>query len=119
MECFITISVVTDNSRTILLSTSDSSQTFDSRNIYKSEDYEKSIVHLGYNNIENIQRNNIEDNICEQNLENIQTVYTNLSTAKKRKLSQDQPLVKSEPGIQQIICLTIIITKKYHLCFFF
>lgn len=58
------------------------------------------MVHLSYNhNIENLQRTNLENNICEQSLESIPGVYTNLQSAsKKRKLSQDSPLVKSEPG---------------------
>ncbi|VEN58112.1 unnamed protein product, partial [Callosobruchus maculatus] len=77
---------VSDNNRPILMST-DSPQSFD-RNI-----------HLNYNhNIESIQRNNIDNSLCDSNLDNIQNVYTNLqSIPKKRKLSQDSMLVKSEP----------------------
>lgn len=71
--------------------------------LVKNGDYDKSqLVHLGFNpNIEmQIPRTNIETNICNPtNIENI-AVYTNLQNApKKRKLSQDIPLVKSEPGI--------------------
>lgn len=90
-----------DNTRPILLTSTEAGQNFDNRNIYKNESYDKNIVHLGYTstNIENLPRAGIENNICEQNIENIQNVYTNLSVPKKRKLSQDSPLVKSEPGI--------------------
>lgn len=58
------------------------------------------MVHLSYNhNIDNLQRVNIENNMCDQSLESLPGVYTNLQSAsKKRKLSQDSPLVKSEPG---------------------
>ncbi|XP_050503840.1 myelin regulatory factor-like protein isoform X2 [Diabrotica virgifera virgifera] len=89
---------VTDTNRPILLASPESAPNFD-RSIYKSDDFDKNMVHLGYNhNIENLPRNNIDNNICEQNLDNIQNVYTNLQAApKKRKLSQDSPLVKSEP----------------------
>lgn len=92
--------VFSDNNRPILL-TSETGQNFDNRSIYKNENYDKNIVHLGYTptNLENLQRNGIDNNICEQNIENIQNVYTNLSVPKKRKLSQDSPLVKSEPGM--------------------
>ncbi|KAJ8949188.1 hypothetical protein NQ318_021681 [Aromia moschata] len=89
---------VTDNTRPILLSSTESPQNFD-RNIYKNEDYDKSMVHLSYNHgIENLPRSSIDNNMCEQNLDTMQNVYTNLQNApKKRKLSQDSPLVKSEP----------------------
>lgn len=92
-----------DNNRQLLLPTSDTSQNFD-RSLYKNDEYEKehNIVHLPFNhNIETIQRTNIDaNNLCEQNLDNIQNVYTNLQSAsKKRKLSQDSAMVKSEPGI--------------------
>ncbi|XP_018568182.1 myelin regulatory factor isoform X2 [Anoplophora glabripennis] len=89
---------VADNTRQIILPATEPAQNFD-RGIYKNEDYEKNMVHLGYNhNIENLQRANMENNICEQSLESIPGVYTNLQSAsKKRKLSQDSPLVKSEP----------------------
>lgn len=68
-------------------------------------DYDKTqLVHLGFNpNIDTmqIQRTSLDNNnICNaNNLDNI-AVYTNLQNAnpKKRKLSQDIPLVKSEPG---------------------
>lgn len=92
---------VADNSRPILLTSTETGQSFDNRNIYKNENYDKNIVQLGYpsSNLDNLQRTNIENNICEQNLENIPNVYTNLSVPKKRKLSQDSPLVKSEPGL--------------------
>lgn len=72
--------------------------TFVNGGIYKNDSYEKNIVHVGYTpkNIENLPRNGIENNICEQNME---SVYTNLSVPKKRKLSQDSSLVKSEPGM--------------------
>ncbi|KAG5886872.1 hypothetical protein JTB14_024729 [Gonioctena quinquepunctata] len=88
----------TDNNRPILLPSSDSPSNFD-RNIFKNDEYEKNMVHMAYNhNIENLPRNNIENNMCEQNLDSMQGVYTNLQSApKKRKLSQDSPLVKSEP----------------------
>ncbi|XP_008194461.1 myelin regulatory factor isoform X2 [Tribolium castaneum] len=66
----------------------DSNQNFTDRGIYKGDE---NLVHLGYTPA-------IENNLCEPNLDNIQTVYTNLQSApKKRKLSQDSPLVKSEP----------------------
>lgn len=91
---------ISDNTRPILLATTDTGQNFDSRNVYKNDNFDKNIVHLGYTpaTIENLQRNGIENNLCDQNIENIQNVYTNLSVPKKRKLSQDSPLVKSEPG---------------------
>lgn len=76
--------------------------------MYKNDNYDKNIVHLGYAPAA------IENNgICEQNIENIQNVYTNLSAPKKRKLSQDSPLVKSEPGI--LICYDILTFLTYFL----
>lgn len=63
--------------------------------LMKNGEYEKSqLVHLGFgSNVE------MASNICEPNLENMQNVYTNLQNApKKRKISQETPLVKSEPG---------------------
>lgn len=84
---------ITDSSRQILLTTTETTQNFDNRNVYKNDNYDKNIVHLGY------APTTIEGDLCEQNIENIQNVYTNLSVPKKRKLSQDSPLVKSEPGI--------------------
>ena len=85
--------IMPEDNRQILLGNGDSNQNFTERGIYKENEFEKNhLVHLGYNST-------IENNICEPNLENIQTVYTNLQSApKKRKLSQDSPLVKSEPG---------------------
>ncbi|KAF5290050.1 hypothetical protein FQA39_LY14831 [Lamprigera yunnana] len=70
--------------------------------LVKNGDYEKSsLVHLGFTSnidMQIPQRQHVENSICENNLENIQAVYTNLQNApKKRKLSQDLPLVKSEP----------------------
>lgn len=70
--------------------------------LVKNGEYEKSqLVHLGFNSGMDVQipRTNLEGNICETpNIESM-TVYTNLQSApKKRKLSQDIPLVKSEPG---------------------
>lgn len=54
------------------------------------------LVHLGYNT--NVDMPPITQN-CDPPMENIQAVYTNLqNVSKKRKLSQDVPLVKSEPG---------------------
>ncbi|KAJ8917380.1 hypothetical protein NQ315_002404, partial [Exocentrus adspersus] len=87
-----------DNTRQIILPAAEPAQNFD-RNIYKNEDYDKGMVHLNYNhNMEGLQRANMEGSMCEQGLENISGVYTNLQSAsKKRKLSQDSPLVKSEP----------------------
>ncbi|XP_063925121.1 myelin regulatory factor isoform X2 [Zophobas morio] len=84
--------IMPEDNRQILLGNGDSNQNFTERGIYKENEFEKNhLVHLGYNST-------IENNICEPNLENIQTVYTNLQSApKKRKLSQDSPLVKSEP----------------------
>lgn len=91
--------------RQILLANGDSSQTFADRALYKGDEFDKNhhLVHLGYNpGIDvGIARPNIENSLCggEPGLDNIQTVYTNLQSApKKRKLSQDSPLVKSEPG---------------------
>lgn len=83
-----------------MLTTTDTGQNFDNRNVYKNDSYDKNIVQLGYTpaTIENLQRNGIENSLCDQSIENIQNVYTNLSVPKKRKLSQDSPLVKSEPG---------------------
>ncbi|GJQ75423.1 hypothetical protein Trydic_g23591 [Trypoxylus dichotomus] len=51
------------------------------------------LVHLGYN--ANVEMPSIPQN-CDPPMENIQAVYANLQP-KKRKLSQDVPLVKSEP----------------------
>lgn len=63
--------------------------------LMKNGEYEKSqLVHLGFGS--NVD---IAPSICESNLENMQNVYTNLQNApKKRKISQEAPLVKSEPG---------------------
>ncbi|CAG9814774.1 unnamed protein product [Phaedon cochleariae] len=94
----ISESGVADNSRPILLAPSEPGQTFDG-SIFKSDEYDKNMVHLGYNHaIDGLPRSNVEGDLCEQSLDNIQSVYTNLQSApKKRKLSQDSPLVKSEP----------------------
>ncbi|XP_076254672.1 uncharacterized protein LOC143192835 isoform X3 [Rhynchophorus ferrugineus] len=73
------------------------------RSLYEQEDFgeDKHIVHLGYSSgMENVPRTGNLDNTInlEGNIENIPTVYTNLQNAsKKRKLSQDSALVKSEP----------------------
>ncbi|CAG9861760.1 unnamed protein product [Phyllotreta striolata] len=93
---------VTDNNRQLLLSSSEPA-AYD-RSMYKNDDYEKNIVHLGYNpNIENIPRNGLDNNLCEQTIDNMPAVYTNLQTStKKRKLSQDSLLVKSEPDHCQL-----------------
>lgn len=62
---------------------------------------ESQLVHLGFtSNIEmQLPQRQTSESICETgNIDNIQAVYTNLQNAsKKRKLSQDLPLVKSEP----------------------
>jgi hypothetical protein len=87
--------IMPEDNRQILLSNGDSNQNFTTRTIYKGDD--NHLVHLGYNPA-------IEGNLCEPNLDNMQTVYTNLQSApKKRKLSQDSPLVKSEPGTIAIL----------------
>ncbi|XP_074040694.1 myelin regulatory factor homolog 1 [Leptinotarsa decemlineata] len=98
LQSRIIISESNDNSRPILLPSSDTSSNFE-RSIFKNDEYEKNMVHLGYNhNIENLSRTNVENSMCEQNLDSLQGVYTNLQSApKKRKLSQDSPIVKSEP----------------------
>lgn len=59
---------------------------------------ESPLVHLGFN--ANVDMSQIPQQNCEAPpMENI--VYTNLqNVSKKRKLSQDVPLVKSEPGIR-------------------
>ncbi|KAJ8939737.1 hypothetical protein NQ314_011023 [Rhamnusium bicolor] len=76
---------IRNNTRPILLPTTESAQNFD-RGIYKNEDYEKNMVHLSYNhNIDSLQRGSIENNLCEQNLDNIQGVYTNLQSAPKKE----------------------------------
>ncbi|XP_044261502.1 myelin regulatory factor isoform X3 [Tribolium madens] len=81
--------MIPEDNRQILLTNGDSNQNFTDRGMYKGD--ENHLVHLGYSPA-------IENNLCEPNLDNIQTVYTNLQSApKKRKLSQDSPLVKSEP----------------------
>ncbi|XP_019878240.1 myelin regulatory factor-like protein isoform X3 [Aethina tumida] len=87
-----------ENNRQMLLTTPDNGQNYD-RSLFKNESYEKNnLVHVSYSHsMEQMPRNGMEDNLCEQNLDNIQ-VYTNLqSVQKKRKLSLDSPLVKSEP----------------------
>ncbi|KAK4878641.1 hypothetical protein RN001_011147 [Aquatica leii] len=69
--------------------------------LVKNGEYDKSLVHLGFASsieMQLPQRQHVENGLCENNIENIQAVYTNLQNApKKRKLSQDVPLVKSEP----------------------
>lgn len=71
--------------------------------LVKNGEYDKShLVHLGFDSnidIQLAQRTNLDNAICDNSMENMQAVYTNLQSApKKRKLSQDVPLVKSEPG---------------------
>ncbi|XP_031330004.1 myelin regulatory factor homolog 1 isoform X2 [Photinus pyralis] len=62
---------------------------------------ESQLVHLGFtSNIEmQLPQRQPSEGLCETgSIDNIQAVYTNLQNAsKKRKLSQDLPLVKSEP----------------------
>lgn len=71
--------------------------------INKPEEFDKQqLLHLGFNPNVEMQipaRQNLDTVICDNNeIENMQAVYTNLQSApKKRKLSQDVPLVKSEP----------------------
>ncbi|XP_025834223.1 myelin regulatory factor [Agrilus planipennis] len=71
--------------------------------LVKNGDYEKpQLVHLGISPSIDMQqigtRATMENPLCEPGLDNIQNVYTNLqNSSKKRKLSQDSPLVKSEP----------------------
>ena len=77
--------------------------------LLKNGDYDKSqLVHMGYGHghgmeMPVVQRSGAMEGgagaLCEPAMDNMQAVYTNLqSVSKKRKLSQDQPLVKSEPG---------------------
>lgn len=85
----------------------------------KNEEYEKAqMLHMGFNgNVEMPLGTTRQDvSLCE-NVENIQTVYTNLQNvpSKKRKHSQDVPLVKSEPGIMLIIHSYLIIIYLYHI----
>ncbi|CAH0548897.1 unnamed protein product [Brassicogethes aeneus] len=97
----LTEAALDENNRQILLASQDANQNFER---YKTEDYDKtSIVHLAYQQHQQQQqleplpaRTNLED---PSSIESIHaTVYTNLQTArKKRKLSQESPLVKSEP----------------------
>ncbi|XP_060532862.1 myelin regulatory factor [Cylas formicarius] len=90
---------VQDSTRSLLLATTESTTPNFSRNGYK-EDFDKGqLVHLGYGTtIENMPRAEMEGGLCEQNLDGMPGVYTNLqSVSKKRKLSQDSLLVKSEP----------------------
>ncbi|CAG9770761.1 unnamed protein product [Ceutorhynchus assimilis] len=94
---------VPDNNRQIILPNVQSEQqpAFD-HSLYESKDFEeeKHMVHLTFTpGMENMSRSNLESGIAlENNLENIPTVYTNLQSAsKKRKLSQESTMVKSEP----------------------
>lgn len=99
------IMIPEDNRGIILTNGGDSNQNFTDRTMYKGDD--NHLVHLGYNP-------GIENNLCEPNLDNIQTVYTNLQSApKKRKLSQDSPLVKSEPGNVKILKNCQILTTLF------
>ncbi|KAL1501325.1 hypothetical protein ABEB36_006667 [Hypothenemus hampei] len=90
-----------DNTRQILLPNvqPEPSSSFN-RPLYEQKDFsdEKHMVHLTFTpNVENLPRPTME-NLENNNLENIPNVYTNLrSVGKKRKLSQDNALVKSEP----------------------
>lgn len=102
---------IADN-RQILLANSEPTQNFAERSVYKGDEFDKNhLVHLGYNTglDATIARTNIEGGLCDNGLDGIATVYTNLqNVSKKRKLSQDSPLVKSEPGKSEILCKYII-----------
>lgn len=66
------------------------------RLVKNTGEYDKTqLVHMGLG-----AGVDMPNGICEQGgLENVPAVYTNLQNApKKRKLSQEMPLVKSEPG---------------------
>ncbi|XP_030749081.1 myelin regulatory factor isoform X2 [Sitophilus oryzae] len=97
---------VQDPNRQILLPTVQTEPNSNySRSLYEPQkDFveDKHIVHLGFTSgIESLPRSSNLDsaiNNVENNIENIPSVYTNLQNVpKKRKLSQDSALVKSEP----------------------
>lgn len=95
--------VFLDNNRQILLPNvqSEQSTTFN-RPMYDQKDFveEKHMVHLTFTpGMESMPRGNLESGISlDSNLESLPSVYTNLQSAsKKRKLSQESTMVKSEP----------------------
>ncbi|XP_045467204.1 myelin regulatory factor-like protein [Harmonia axyridis] len=87
-----------DNRSIILTGEQQNAQHFEER-IYNKvqQDFDKNYVICECNTLDlNLPRNGM----CEQNVEGMKTVYTNLQNApKKRKLSQDVVSPKVEPGI--------------------
>ncbi|KAK9886512.1 hypothetical protein WA026_016791 [Henosepilachna vigintioctopunctata] len=85
----------------IILTENQNTPNFEDR-IYNKvqQEFDKNYVICDCNNLElNLPRNNLEQNLCDQNVDGIQTVYTNLQNVpKKRKLSQDICSPKIEPG---------------------
>lgn len=117
---------ISEHNRPIIIhSNSDANQNFNDRSVLlenctrtenrrngndlllvKNTEFDKNqLLHLGFNSnleMQLPQRQNLDTVICENSIDGIQTVYTNLQNvpnSKKRKLSQESPCVKSEPGL--------------------